>query len=360
MKYVIGAVVGLILISGMGYWALFEGVDTSTREKGEQYEREAQDQSADLDVSVVQYDAESAAECDAGDVFNASERVCEYECIDAAECAQLAQEAEGELAQWSDEYEKDITPVSEKPSGEDALSAEYSVSNDESIVLKIGKQGARDAEIWDQIAALSPDTFTAAYIESYGVFSDSKSDTLAYVHDEDGNGKWQVVVNVAGYESSTPRERATTLIHELGHVVTLNASQVNPNVGEDTCITPHFFTGEGCTKAGTYMGDFVNAFWSASDVRTVGGGAGDNADAAQKLYDTKPDAFVTDYAATNPGEDIAESFALFILDTKNSAPVTVAEKKVAFLYAYPSIVSFRDDMRQALVTGIVRAKRATR
>jgi hypothetical protein len=108
------------------------------------------------------------------------------------------------------------------------------------------------------------------------------------------------------------------------------------------------------------MADFVAAFWPAADVAAVGGGAGENGDAAANLYERKQGAFVTEYAATNPGEDIAESFALFVLDQRNAAPQTVAEKKVAFFYAYPALTAFRNDMRQALVTGIVRARRASR
>jgi hypothetical protein len=87
------------------------------------------------------------------------------------------------------------------------------------------------------------------------------------------------------------------------------------------------------------------------------GGAGEN---ETDLYVRAPDRFVSEYAATNPGEDIAESFALFILDPKPQTTNTVAREKVAFFYAYPALTAFRTEMRTALVTGIVRNKRATR
>lgn len=324
---------------------------------------------------VLEYDAESADECEVGDVFNEERMTCEYVCESEAECKQLAQEAEDELAAWGDEYEKDTGPVAEPTSkngfvGEDAgatggssednLSATYTVRSDESIALKTGKKGTKDAEVWEKVAALSPDTFTAQFIETYGVFSDAQSDTLAYVHDDDGNGKWQVVVNLAGYESSTERERSTTLIHELGHIVTLNSKQVNTGVDENGCPRPAFYTGEGCARQGAYIAKFVDSFWDSADLAAVGGGAGDNGEAATSLYERKSNAFVTDYAATNPGEDIAESFALFILDLRNPAPQTVAERKVTFFYQFPDLVSFRADMRKALVTGIVRARRESR
>jgi hypothetical protein len=212
-------------------------------------------------------------------------------------------------------------------------------------------------DIWEQVAALSPDAFSNAYIETYGVFDDKESDTLAYVSDDDGNGKWLVVVNVAGYQSSSERERASTLIHELGHIVTLNESQVAPT-SESACdARGGFFTGEGCATNGAYINDFVRRFWSIADLAAVGGGAGEN---ETDLYVRAPDRFVSEYAATNPGEDIAESFALFILDPKPQTTNTVAREKVAFFYAYPALTAFRTEMRTALVTGIVRNKRATR
>jgi hypothetical protein len=159
-------------------------------------------------------------------------------------------------------------------------------------------------------------------------------------------------VNVAGYNDSSDRERASTLIHELGHIVTLNASQVNPSQDDASCAG--FFTGEGCAQAGTYIADFVSTFWPSDDVAAVGGGAGQE---ETDLYDRKPGTFVSAYASTNPGEDIAESFALFVLDQKNPSPSSVAQQKVTFFYNYPQLVSFRSEMRNALVTGIVRAKR---
>lgn len=90
-------------------------------------------------------------------------------------------------------------------------------------------------------------------------------------------------------------------------------------------------------------------------LKAVGGGAGEG---SESVY--KPQDFVTEYAATNPGEDIAESFALFILDPKNEAPQRKAEEKVSFFYKHSDLVSFRDEMRRGLVADIVRAKKAQR
>lgn len=309
------------------------------------------------EMFVLQYDAASADECDAGDTFDAETGVCEYECTDEAECDALAAEAENELAAWGDAIEQDTTPVHEERASEDVLAATYAVRASEQLVHADGTDAPAYREIWEQVAALSPNTFSDTYIETYGVFDDERSDTLAYVSDDDGNGKWLIVVNVAGYQSSSERERASTLIHELGHIVTLNESQV-ADADESACeVQGGFYTGEGCAAKGTYINDFVRRFWPLADLAAVGGGAGEN---ETDLYARAPERFVSDYAATNPGEDIAESFALFILDSKPRATDTVAREKVAFFYAYPELAAFRTEMRSALVTAHVRAKRAAR
>lgn len=367
MNYILSTVVALIVAAG-AYFGVYVSYSATSPQpnSGADYARESRDAEDgewhEDEVYVLQYDAESADQCDEGDVYVEDEQVCEYECADAAECAQLAQEAEAELDDWGDEYTKDSEPVAEKEVATGDLAATYAVGSGESITLQTGTPAAKNSEVWGQIAALSPDAFTARFIETYGVFSNSSDDTLAYVSDDDGNGKWLIAVNLAGYESLTVRERATTLVHELAHIVTLNNTQVRTDIDEAACGAAYtgkgFFTGEGCALWGSYMGDFAKAFWPASDVAKVGGGAGENVEAAAQLYEAKPTSFVTEYAATNPGEDIAESFALFILDKQSTSPQTVAEKKVAFFYNYPALVAFRNDMRQALVTGIVRARRA--
>ncbi|MBK9051223.1 MAG: hypothetical protein IPL78_09985 [Chloroflexi bacterium] len=47
---------------------------------------------------------------------------------------------------------------------------------------------------------------------------------------------------------------------------------------------------------------------------------------------------MTDYAATNPAEDIAETFMAFVLEPKPNGD-TIAEEKVLFFYQYPELVA---------------------
>ena len=57
--------------------------------------------------------------------------------------------------------------------------------------------------------------------------------------------------------------------------------------------------------------------------------------------------FVTEYAATNPSEDFAESFMIFVL-TEKPTKSTIADQKILFLYDFPELVEMRDFIRSNL------------
>ncbi|MFQ9918858.1 MAG: hypothetical protein ACLRWQ_23270 [Flavonifractor plautii] len=58
-------------------------------------------------------------------------------------------------------------------------------------------------------------------------------------------------------------------------------------------------------------------------------------------------SFVTDYASTDPSEDIAESFTYFVLWDAPEGDA-VWEEKLNFFYRYPELVEFRTQARARL------------
>jgi hypothetical protein len=80
---------------------------------------------------------------------------------------------------------------------------------------------------------------------------------IAYVSDDDGNGKWKVDINLPVHTSSDIKEQKATLIHELSHIITLNKDQFIASSG----VCPNYETDEGCTKSTSYMNNFVKKFW---------------------------------------------------------------------------------------------------
>jgi hypothetical protein len=63
-----------------------------------------------------------------------------------------------------------------------------------------------------------------------------------------------------------------------------------------------------------------------------------------KKYKTQ---FVTDYAATNPDEDFAESYMFFVLKEEPTKS-TIADQKILFFYDFPELVEMRDLIRSNL------------
>lgn len=57
------------------------------------------------------------------------------------------------------------------------------------------------------------------------------------------------------------------------------------------------------------------------------------------------DEFITDYAATNPVEDFAETFAFFVVLDKPEDN-SIKSKKILFFYDYPEFLKIRDDIRR--------------
>jgi len=169
-------------------------------------------------------------------------------------------------------------------------------------------------------------------------------DLLGYVLPIDDNdlSKWRfaLAIDAANNLNSIDFSDFFTFvtIHEFGHVLTLNDEQVNAGGGAGSCS--NYFTGEGCSTRTSYINELYKIGWS--DI--INSHNENNPDATYNKY---RDRFVSDYAATNPGEDIAEVFSFFVIN--NSAPTgnTIADQKIKMMYNYPELVKLRDDIRSS-------------
>lgn len=285
---------------------------------------------------IYESSAESENECTSYEKYDTESKTCYYACKDESECAQIETEIENELASWTDDYSAK-KHSDEKPdvNQDEFVKASYTVSNTEKITLAKGADDDEYRTIWNRISQLSPNNISDRYISEYQVFDNPEDDTQAFVDDPDGDGRWRIAVNLSGYRVSDPKERSATLIHELGHIITLNTSQVVP--GADQCHT--YAIDEGCSKADSYLYLFVSRFWKNEP---------------QPVYD--PTKFVTEYAATSDVEDLAESFAFYVLE-KTASGTAVKDQKLTFFAAHPDLVSIRAQMRKVLTKDIIRARK---
>jgi hypothetical protein len=160
-----------------------------------------------------------------------------------------------------------------------------------------------------------------------------------------------------------------TLIHEYGHLLTLNAEQVkvaehvfyNPEDDDayfealDNCST--YFTGEGCAKPDSYFYLFYDEFWADTydEWLAIEMIEDDDAyyDALDVFFAGREDEFVTEYAMTNPGEDIAESWAVFVTHPKPAGDM-IAEEKVLFFYQFPELVELRSEIIARTYSRLIR------
>jgi len=212
-------------------------------------------------------------------------------------------------------------------------------------------------EIWDQFSSLIPAQHRSMIAE-YSIFTDGADNVLAAVAQTQSDpSTWSLQVDIA--DISDPYNLTFTLIHEYGHLLTLGPDQVPPSLAifnnpedediyfQEASACPNYFPGEGCAEADSYIDDFYNEFWLdiSEEWNQVNLEEDDDAyyEALDAFYAKYADQFVTDYAATNPEEDIAESWTFFVLSPEPEGN-TIADQKILFFYRYPELVELRTEI----------------
>ncbi len=195
--------------------------------------------------------------------------------------------------------------------------------------------------IWQDVLNIVPPR-DLQQISQFQVFSDGEDEVLAYViTNEEDDQRWDFSVDlVDGLEITS--DFLGTLIHEYGHILFLSSEDVprfDPMLDDDQydqafadCQT--YAIAEGCPLEQSVLAQFVDRFWAdiVHEVTTP-----DNED----LYDKYPERFITAYASTNPVEDLAETWRVFVLG--GSAEGIPAEK-LAFLAQFAPLVTLRDEI----------------
>lgn len=224
----------------------------------------------------------------------------------------------GDLGSWSADEEKI------------ELLTEYTVK-DGGLEAMEGKDAYQD--LWNQVEAMLPEGSLDAF-DRFTVFTDGAEEILAYVVPTDDDGaRWELAVDPE--DAGDGASFAETVMHEYCHYLTLNNRQVDYG-GQPTYGC--YAESELAARPNSYLNAFYRAFWTdylddrLADPETYG------------FYLRHSDDFLTSYAATSPSEDIAESFAYFVLYDRAEGEGLQARKQ-NFFYAYPELVSFRDQAR---------------
>ena len=219
-----------------------------------------------------------------------------------------------------------------KPLLESDVTASYEVQGD-SIVLLEGDPEPWHAEAWERWIELVP-TSARWRVARFDAIAGSTEGQVEPI--SDNLQVWSL--RIAELDD---RLRDVALIHELGHLVSLGPTEVVPATDpsvKDECVT--YFAVEGCAIPGRLFERFVTTFWDEEDR-----GRGDQA--ALERYRLNSESYVSGYASTNPGEDIAETFVFFVYGLPPTG-TTIADQKIALLSEFPELVELRQWLRRGL------------
>ena len=150
---------------------------------------------------------------------------------------------------------------------------EYAVSGDElknphleSVPNRLKSEQenrANHEEIWKYFTRLIP-AEQRALLNSFAIITDGKNNILAAVNQSDRNpNKWELNVDFADANKKTML--TFTLLHEFGHLLTLNSDQAKVDMAvynnpddktiyeREVAACPQYFTGEGCSNPDSYI-----------------------------------------------------------------------------------------------------------
>lgn len=176
--------------------------------------------------------------------------------------------------------------------------ASYPVVNGQASVSDL-----EDARVWDYLCSILPES-ARQKITEFDLFTDGCSNVLAYtspVKENDITDNTRFSMSIDYYdvydENGMPRDWSKltyTIIHEYGHVLLEDETQIDLTKGTGTHDPNTFIDG-------SFRMDFYEKFW-----KTLGDSAVDD-------YESNPTHYVSRYGANYFHEDIADTFAVFVL-----------------------------------------------
>ena len=194
-----------------------------------------------------------------------------------------------------------------------------------------------DRAVWEYLCSILP-LEARQKIAEFNLFTDGTSNVLAYTSPVQEGGRsdnTRFSISIDYYdvydENGDKRDWSKltyTILHEYGHVLLEDETQVDLTAGGST-HDPE------CFVEGSFRKSFYDTFWK----QLGDSGVGD--------YEANPTNYVSRYGANYFHEDIADTFAVFVLGGEPRGD-TVAEEKLRFFWAAPDMVSLRAEIRQAL------------
>lgn len=226
-------------------------------------------------------------------------------------------------------------------------------------------------DYWTVFYTLFPHEHIDRYIVSMRLITDGKDGDLGGLNQMDESLKrWQLDIDTADMnlnrrDSAHVYDYLFTLVHEYGHLISLNIDQMKPTKDQYQDDRKGYLTSEGYARQGGYLDLFVKEFWNGQlmeDWIRIDEIEEEEMwlDSIYAFYLDHPDSFVTDYAAENPEEDLAESWAFYVFMIKKPEDDwTVKNKKTNFFSDFPELVTARRHIRTKMVIYTEKMWRST-
>ncbi len=175
---------------------------------------------------------------------------------------------------------------------------------------------------------------------TFGIYISSQSDGK---FDTTATQNWIMKINLLAMDNAY--ELSSALIHEFGHYLTLNETQ---RATDKFCKREALYY---CQAENSYLNLFYLQFWQDiypewKEIDTQSANYQEEKDSFYRKYQ---DRFINDYAATDPIEDIAESWSAFVLDPSHSDK-SIADQKINFFNNFPDLVQLRYQIIQRICT----------
>ncbi|MBD1372628.1 hypothetical protein IC620_09705 [Hazenella sp. IB182357] len=194
--------------------------------------------------------------------------------------------------------------------------------------------------IWDLWNDIIPDPYHQ--VDKLYLFQGG--DFAAYVNMY--NMRVELGVNIK--HNQDQKQLTTTLVHEFGHILTLNQEQFTEDrytSDQQELECPAYFDEwSDCPNQESYLYSFYNKFWKKIETEWKKKKIETSEARQTAFYNKYRSQFVSEYATTSPVEDIAESFQYFIFSPKPTNLSSIKSQKIAFFYEYPELVAIRADV----------------
>lgn len=216
-------------------------------------------------------------------------------------------------------------------------------------------------ETWRLVREIVPDE----YLDNFNAirFYNDKDDRYSALvrqrvmrDNEEISVEWRLDINLDNYslEQGDYNDAVETITHEAGHVLLMNATQMEYFVDEDECDNYYVAQLQACAQDSSYY-EILMQWWDEEFIKWGNDWAGDlrNPELAEDLegelrgyYEEHEGEFVSAYAATGPNEDAAEVIAHVAMEDIPKTAGTIAEKKMYALLTFEEILELRERVQQ--------------